>query len=295
MEEALRSLQWIERCEENFRRQLNRVVQSVLAQPNLKIICMTGPTCSGKTTVAKLLVSHLNRAGKTVHTISLDDFYYDKSFLHQSAEDSADGRVDYDSVKTINLSALKTFLSEFSGGNCCRCPIYDFPTGKRVGYRTIACRKEDIFIFEGIQILYPEVSALLRDYVSLGIYIVPQSPVESFGQIFESNEIRLLRRLVRDSNFRSTAAEDTFSMWEGVRSNEEANIFPYVREEFLRIDSTMPYEIGVLKPYLCRILPTVPADSKYRSAAEAILEKLQDVPAISSDLIPADSLYQEFI
>ena len=84
-------------------------------------------------------------------------------------------------------------------------------------------------------------------------------------------------------------------MWSGVRENEENHIFPYVGQCSLHIDSTMPYEIGILKPYLCRILPTVPGDSPYAYQAEEILSKLEFVTPLSDQYIQADSLYKEFV
>ncbi len=288
--------EWVDTCEKDFCLRLDEVAR-VLCKDGQKLIRLSGPTCSGKTTAANLLSNRFARLGKRLHLISIDDFYYDKEILHATATDPESGKVDYDSVKTIDLPALKEFVEEVFSKAESRCPIFDFKEGRRVGYRMLESGKDDVFVFEGIQAVYPEVTKLIErsGHDSVGVYIAPRRSVEAGGQIFEPNEIRLLRRLVRDYNFRGTDPDFTFGLWSGVRANEDAHIFPYASECACQIDSTMPYEIGVLKPYLERILPTVPKESPNRGCAEEILAKIADVEPISDQLIRSDSLYREFI
>ena len=113
--------------------------------------------------------------------------------------------------------------------------------------------------------------------------------------LFEPNEIRLMRRIVRDRNFRSSEADFTFALWDGVRKNEEENIFPYVDKCKYSIDSTMPYEIGVLKPYLADAFEHMAKDSPYRDAANGILKKIEGVVPIDGGLISEYSIYREFV
>lgn len=287
--------EWIAVCERNFQERLFALADRLLAIEHLKIIRLCGPTCSGKTTLANLLKQRFAEQGKHLHLISIDDFFYDKDVLHARAKDDASGRLDYDSVKTIDLEALAQFTKEIFEKDVADCPIFDFKEGKRTGVRHIKSREKDVFLFEGIQVLYPEVSALLHQYGdSQGVYISPQSELRVGDTVWEPNELRLLRRLVRDHHFRGTDAEKTFFLWEGVRSNEEAHIFPYVGDCAHRIDSTMPYELGILKPFLCEILPSV-EESTYRSHADEILKKLEIVEPLSASLIPENSLYREFV
>ena len=136
---------------------------------------------------------------------------------------------------------------------------------------------------------------LFEPYGFISVYICPQSSVETGGKIFVPNELRLMRRIVRDYNFRNADAEFTMHLWESVRQNEEKNIFPYADACVYKIDSSKPYEIGVLKPYLEKILGVIPPDSPYYKASRQILEKISDIQPISSDLIGEDSLYKEFV
>ena len=153
----------------------------------------------------------------------------------------------------------------------------------------------DLFLFEGIQAAYPEVTALFSEHDSVRLYIAPETAIETENHIFEPNEIRLLRRIVRDENFRNTSAAFTMGMWESVRRNEEAHIFPYINKDHLRIDSTMPYEIGILRPYLERVLAPIPTESPHREAADRILEAISQTPPLPADWIEEGFLYREFI
>ena len=151
-------------------------------------------------------------------------------------------------------------------------------------------------MFEGIQALYPEVTEIVSAYGKpIDLYIAPMRTIKSGGIGFAPNELRLLRRLVRDSRFRGTSAEQTLSLWSGVRQNEEEHIFPYVADCRYQIDSAMDYEIGVLKPILEQILPTVAEESPYCAQAKAILAQLIDTEPIDFAWIPEDSLYREFV
>jgi uridine kinase len=154
---------------------------------------------------------------------------------------------------------------------------------------------KDVFLFEGIQVLYPGVDRILRSAQYKSIHIAPQTSIEIGAEVFEPNEIRLMRRLVRDYHFRNAEPEFTFTIWKSVRDNEEKLIFPNVHLCDYKIDSTMPYEIGILKPYLERILQNVTRDAVHGKQASAVLAELREVQALSADLIPQNSLYKEFI
>ena len=258
----------------------------------LSIILFLGFTCSGKTTAANKIIAELDERGRRVNVISIDDFYLDKAVLHSMS----DGKeIDYDSPATIDLPLLAEFVEGIENASELSCPIFDFHSGCRTGYKKISCSPDDVFIFEGIQAIYPEVTALFEGHGYYSAYIAPQSLIELDGALIEPNELRLLRRLVRDSNFRSTDAEFTFKIWESVRKNEDKNIFPYIDDCLFYIDSSFSYEIGILKPYLERILGEISEDSEYRARADGILNIIRGVQSISKDCLPPESLYREFV
>ncbi len=286
---------FVKRCEEDFERRLSGTADEVCAIPGIKLICLSGPTCSGKTTAANKLVSKFAGYGKKVNIISIDDFYYDKEKLRRISSEKGLSEVDYDSADTIDIEALAKFAEEIFSCREVHCPSFDFVRGKRSGYRTIKSSADDIFLFEGIQALYPQVTSLFEKYSFCSVYISPESSIDVAGTVFLPNEIRFLRRLVRDYNFRGSNADFTFSIWDSVRQNEEKNIFPFAHSCRFHIDSTFAYEISVLKPYLRRVLSGISPDSIYSDSAADILDKIAPSEELPKDYISPDSLYREFI
>lgn len=288
---------WISECDERLSAELFTIAEEISMDEDVKLIRLVGPTCSGKTTAANMLKERFLSLGKHLHIVSIDDFYYDTDKLREISADLGKEKIDYDSPETIDINALRTFVNEIFTKDVSHCPIFDFNIGKRSGSREFRCGEEDIFLFEGIQALYPEVSELFLSigHPSVEIYIAPQSAIDVGGSVFDPNEIRLMRRLVRDKNFRRTDAEFTFHLWYSVRQNEEKYIFPYIKNCKYSIDSTMPYEIGILKPYLQKALSLLPLESEYKADADAILKKIARVPSLSDSLISDGSLYREFV
>ena len=288
---------WVEECDSRLFEELGSVAESICEDREVKLIRLIGPTCSGKTTAAKLLKERFLDLGKHLHIVSIDDFYFDTEVLREMSRKSGKKNIDYDSPETIDIAALESFVTEIFANDVSYCPVFDFNTGKRSGVRELKCGDEDIFLFEGIQALYPTVSKLFSEigHPSVEIYIAPQSSLEICGTVFEPNEIRLMRRIVRDRNFRRTEADFTFQLWHNVRENEEKYIFPYVGDCAYSIDSTMPYEIGILKPYLKDALAVIGEESEYYGMAKEIMRRIEAIPSLSSELISENSLYKEFV
>ena len=294
-EKQTKQAEWIKECEKRFSDRFGDIAEDICRNRGLRIVRLFGPTCSGKTTSAEILISLFEGFGKKAHVISIDDFFYDRDTLLQKTKEKGLETLDYDSPDTIDLEALRNFAEEIFESDEVHCPVFDFLTGKREGYRTISVDDKDIFIFEGIQANYPEVIPMLSEHGSASIYIVPASDVESGGEVFVPNEIRLMRRLVRDYHFRGSAPEFTLMLWESVRDNEEKHIFPYVNDPDYTVDSSMAYEIGVLKPYLVDIIGKIDKNDEHYGAAIEILRKIEKTEEISSELILPGMLYREFV
>ncbi len=291
--------EYIRKCDADFRERLygvaDAVARSFEGKRRIRLVSLSGPTCSGKTTAASMLAARLSEHGKRVHIISIDDFYYDRDYLHElSVRKGIDG-IDYDSEDTIDLSALDVFIDEALSGESAHCPTFDFKTGNRSGYKLVESGENDVFIFEGIQAIYPSVTALFEPHGSVSLYIAPLTPISVGDKVFLPDDIRFMRRIVRDANFRNTTADLTMHLWQNVRANEEKNIFPYADTCVYRIDSTHAYELGVLKPYLDSYLATVPADSENYATARRLLEDIADIAPMDASLIGDNSLYKEFV
>lgn len=290
-----RQAEWIKKCEREFSEKFNAVAEDICKNRRLRIVRLFGPTCSGKTTAARILIELFSKYGKRAHVVSIDDFFYDKEILEQKAREKGIDGLDYDSPDTIDCEALRAFAKEIFDADEVHCPIFDFHEGRKTGYRSMSIDDDDIFIFEGIQANYPRVIEMLSEHGSASLYIAPMESVFAGGRGFEPNEIRLMRRLVRDYHFRSSSPEFTLMLWESVRENEEKNIFPYIGEPDYTVSSTMEYEVGVLKPYLVDIIARMDkGDVRYPIAAK-ILEKIKEVEQISSELIEDGMLYCEFV
>lgn len=294
MEDKEYMRQYIEKCDADFKKRLYCIADSIAAK-GVKIVSLSGPTCSGKTTAATMFAKRLGADGRRVHIVSIDDFYYDRDHLDRMSKQKGSNTIDYDSVDTIDLEALRAFVSEAISGEEVHCPVFDFKLGMRSGYRCIDADTDDIFVFEGIQAIYPQITSLFIPYGFESIYIAPMTVLSDGDVRFEPNELRLLRRLVRDSNFRNTDAEFTLHMWDSVRQNEEKNIFPFVGDCAYKIDSTQPYELGILKPYLERILSCVEAYSPQYPKARQILDKIAHIQDVDASAVGEESLYKEFV
>ena len=285
----------ISKGEQYFESQMKTICDSLLELADLHFIGLTGPTCSGKTTAANLITKALKAQGKQIHVISIDDFYYDKPHLLELTKKKGLTNLDYDSEETIDIALLASCVEALKAGKRIKLPKFNFTTGLREAGEEILPSAEDVFLFEGIQVLYPGVDRILRSEQYQSIHIAPQSSIAVGGEIFEPNEIRLMRRLVRDYHFRNADPEFTLTLWQSVRENEEKLIFPNVHLCDYKIDSTMPYEIGILKPFLENILQRTSKDLVHGIRACAILDELKNVQSLSADLIPQNSLYKEFI
>ncbi len=291
--------EYIRKCDRDFCERLydiaDEVARSFEGEKSIRLISLAGPTCSGKTTAAAMLGERLEEHGKQIHIISIDDFFFDRPYLEELSRADGNTHIDYDSEKTIDIKALKTFIDEVFSGESAHCPIFNFKTGCRDGYRFVQSGANDIFIFEGIQAVYPDVVKLFEPYGFVSIYIAPLTAITMENETFLPDEIRFLRRIVRDAEHRGTLAEKTMKQWVSVRANEEKNIFPYVGECTYRIDSTHAYELGVLKPHLESAFKKLPPESIYHADGMRILEKLNEIQPIDSSLIDDKSLYKEFI
>lgn len=288
----------IEKAEARFCEQLYHTADMICADKELNIVRLSGPTCAGKTTAAKMLVKRMNENGKNAVFVSIDDFYYDCDRLERISRENGFDGIDYDSPATIDTEAMADFLDELFARGEAMCPRFDFTTGKREVGSKIVIGENDILILEGIQAVYPQIIELLGKRKSDCIFIMPEDSISVGNVCFEPNEIRLMRRIVRDSNFRDTTATETMELWKGVRANEEKNIFPYVKGCKYRINSTMPYEIGVLRPYLEKILAASSTDrlyEKYKKEFSEMLDKVRVAEPIPSSYIDEDYLYQEFV
>ncbi|MBQ8510642.1 MAG: hypothetical protein IJ493_12115 [Clostridia bacterium] len=281
-------------CESAFEAQLDTLCAGLTARPDLRIIALSGPTCSGKTTTAGTLTAELEAAGHDVHLISIDDFFKERDVLNREAEMAGSKSPDYDSIKAIDFDLLAACTESILRGDPTDLPHFDFKSGKRSRFDRVDPDDASIFIFEGIQAIYPEVRALLGDGCA-SVHISVADDLEMNGVYFNRRDIRLMRRLVRDYKFRGAEPVFTFYLWRSVVMNEERSITPYESGVELRINSLMPYEVFLLKNELTSLLHTIPDNSLFYPKALEIEEKLSKLDTIPSSMVPPSSVLREFI
>lgn len=286
--------QFVRECDARFEASLSAGVKALCEGGSARVIGLTGPTCSGKTTAAKKLISYLGDSQKIVHVISLDDFYKD-DYSKEELGDVDLTKVDFDSPDTLDCDLFYQFVHDLFERGKAKKPIFDFKTGKREAWEEFSADDDDVFLFEGIQVLYPRVLSVIEAAHGKVLGVRPTSAIEVDGVVFEPDLIRLCRRVVRDSNFRGAQPEFTLPLWGGVRANEEKNIFPYFDRCDVTIDTTMAYEMNVLSPYLRELLGKIGDSSVYFEQCRDILERISRIEAIDSSVIGKNSLYKEFV
>lgn len=286
----LEKIAFVNECEKDFEHRLDEVSKKAI-NSGVTTLLLSGPTCAGKTTTANKIIHDYYECGKVVTIISLDNFFKERDDDRQVRENE---KIDYDSVDVLDLELLSDCIKRIREGNTIKVPVFDFITQKRNGYNEHKIDSNEIIIFEGIQAVYPEITSLF-DTEFKGIFINVNEDVCINGEHFTKNEIRLIRRLVRDRKFRGASAEFTFYLWETVRDNEEKSIFPNKDICDIQIDSFMGYELFLMKRYLIEVLSEIDKESKYYEKANKLQNKLRNIDEIDYKYIPNNSLYTEFL
>lgn len=281
------------RCENNFELQLKKASQKIIDE-DCRIITLSGPTCSGKTTTASKFISAIEHSGKKVGVISIDDFYKARKVLEKESMERGLDKVDYDSALSIDLDYFEECVDGILEKKTVKLPRYSFAHGDRSGYYDFDSSRYDRIIFEGIQAVYPEVT----EHIHCGfksVQISVKRDVEVNGSFFTSRQIRFMRRMIRDSKFRNAPPEFTFRMWKGVSENEDLHILPFNGMYDIEIDSFMEYEPFMIKKTVEKLLANIDRNDVFYHKAEEIREKIKDFFEISPDYLPKESVYREFL
>lgn len=282
----------VRRCDAEFDVLLNNTVERVCHDNSVRIIGITGPTCSGKTTTAKKVIGYYKSHGIKLHVISLDDFFKDQF----SKDDFIDPKnVDFDSPDTFDTDEFYYFVTSLFERGEGEKPIFDFQTGDRSRRERVVMGEGDVVLFEGIQLLYPQVEKIFHKMHGRSIYLCAESGIRIGDKYVSKENLRLMRRLVRDNNFRAADPLFTLDLWASVRRNEDANIFPYAHTCDVHIDTTQSYELNILKPYLERIISQIDDSSEHYGFCRQTLDVIGGISSISRDVLSETSLYNEFV
>ena len=259
---------------------------------DIKIVLMSGPSSSGKTTTARKLSLYLKTLGLNPIALSLDDYFLDR----EDTPLDENGNYDFESLRAIDTKLFNNQISKMLKGSKVITPTFDFVKGKKTFKNAIKLEEKDILIIEGLHCLN---DALLESIPRKNKYKIYISPLP-FLNIDNDNRIsmtdlRLLRRMVRDNRVRGYSPSQTLKSWADVRKGEEKYIFPFQDEADTIFNSTLAYELAVLKTYAEPLLFTVQEDDPEYDTALRLLQLLKFVLPMPSQDVPSVSILREFI
>lgn len=266
--------------------------QIVLNKEDYKIILLSGPSSSGKTTSAMKLSLYLKSLGLNPTHLSLDDYF------HERAETplGEDGKPDFESITAIDIKLFDNQISKLLKGTKVTVPTFNFIDGKKEYKRTVELKENDILIIEGLHALNEELLTNIPRKKKFKIYVSPLTylNIDNDNRI-SMTDIRLLRRMVRDNRTRGYSPSVTLGTWMKVRSGEEKHVFPYQDNADVLFNTSLAYELSVLKTYAEPLLFSIKEDNPEYQTAQRLIELLKFILPIPSESVPKTSILREFI
>ncbi len=259
----------------------------------LKWIWLAGPSSAGKTTFTQRLATALGAQGIPTHQISLDNYFVNRELTPKNSK----GEHDYEHLEAIDLPLLERHLDKLENGHTIEMPHFKFLRGRRE-FRgdIISLESDELALIEGIHGLNPRITSFVDPSHALKIYIGARTTLmlDDDTRISSTNH-RMMRRMIRDHNFRGNPAEKTFNLWPAVRAGEDKWIFPFQPLADQEYNSALGYEISVLKPLAEPLIRSLPDQHPGHKKALEMLEFLSHFEPIDKLLVPEDSILQEFI
>lgn len=261
---------------------------------DIKVILLAGPSSSGKTTTAKKLSIYLRSKGFITHSLSIDDYFVDR----EKTPRDENGEYDFESLKCVDTHLFNNHLSRLLQGKEVLIPTYNFVLGKREFHddNKLKLGDNDIIVIEGLHALNDELTKSIDRDNKYKVFIAPLTQLNIDDHNFvHSTDIRKLRRIVRDSRTRGKTAGETLKMWMKIREGEIKNIYPFQDDVDIIVNSSLIYEVCVLKTYALPLLFNVGEDDYIYPEVLRLINLLRNFLSMPSDLIPPDSVIREFI
>lgn len=272
---------------------IGRIAEQFI-ESGARVMLIAGPSSSGKTTFAHRLSIALRVHGLRPVKLSLDDYYRNRNELPLEA----DGSIDLERLDTLDVELLCEHLPKLLAGEEVQIPEYDFKTGMRMNHtHPMQVEAGQPIIIEGIHGLNDELTKSVPREMKFKIYIsaLTMLNLDDHNRI-RTTDARLLRRIVRDNLFRGTLPEKTMAMWASVRRGEENYIFPFQEEADAMFNSSLAYELPIMKKYAYPLLCAVQPESPYYTLARRLVKFLNYIQiADVEDEIPVNSILREFI
>ncbi len=285
---------YIRIAESLHNKKIAKIADDILARKgDVKVVLIAGPSSSGKTTFTKKLAIQLQVVGFNPIIVSLDDYY----LSHDKVPLDEFGKIDLEALGALDVPLLNKNLIRLFNNEEVEFPIYDFKIGgRRETGKKLSMDDRSILLMEGIhglnEGLTPDIPASRKYKIYLSA--LTQLNIDDHNRIATTDN-RLIRRMVRDHNFRKYSAISTFKIWPSVRRGEEKNIFPYQESADSAFNSALDYELSVLKVFAEPLLHSVKPHCKEYSEASRLLNFLANFTPIPSYLVPEESILREFI
>ena len=282
-------------CDQAYTQRVSLAADKILS--NLErspIVLLSGPSGSGKTTTALKIAEELRRRGVNSHAVAMDNYF--KTMDRRTAPRTPDGDIDYESPLCLDMDLLDEHFTTLSAGGEIVIPKFEFARQMRNDAAGVPLRlgKNEIAIFEGIHALNDDIAG--RHPEATKLYISARSNVNEGAALrFKGTWMRLVRRTVRDYQFRGTDVGQTLDMWANVRRGEKLYISPFKNRADIIFDSSLPYEVSVMRNFAPPILSSVPEENERHDEMLELIAAFDWFEPIDPELVAGDSLLREFI
>ncbi len=274
-------------------KKIAEIADNIAEHKNTKLVLIAGPSSSGKTTFSQWLRIHLRVNGLRPVVLSLDNYYIDRD----KSPRNPDGSYNFEAIECLDLEFFNANVIDLLKGKEVELPKYSFKEGRRKSNGTkLRIFEDQLLIVEGIHGLNEKLTFAVPAEAKYKIFIsaLTQITIDDHNRI-STTDSRLIRRIVRDHQFRAYSAQNTIKAWPSVRRGEELYIFPFQEEADIMFNSALLYELAVLKPYVLPLLAEIKQESDEYSHAKRLMDFLKLFKDIPSDEVPNTSLLKEFI
>ena len=287
--------EFLAECDRAYAQRVSLAADKILSNlEHSPIVLLSGPSGSGKTTTALKIAEELRRRGVNSHAVAMDNYF--KTLDRRTAPRTPEGDIDYESPRCLDMDLLDEHFTALSAGEEILIPKFEFARQMRndAAGTPLQLGKNEIAIFEGIHALNDDIAG--RHPEATKLYISARSNVNEGAALrFKGTWMRLTRRTVRDYQFRGTDAAQTLEMWANVRRGEKLYISPFKSRADIIFDSSLPYEVSVMRNFATPILKSVPQDNERHDEMLELVAAFDHFEPIDPALVAGDSLLREFI
>ena len=274
-------------------KKIANIADEIAKNRNVKMILIAGPSSSGKTTFAQRLGIQLRINGIKPVTISVDNYFVER----KDTPKDENGEYDFECIEAIDLKLFNEHLTKLLNGEEIEMPKFDFKVGtKRYDGKKMKLERDEVLVIEGIHCLNDKLTNSIPKEQKYKIYISALTVLnmDRYNRI-STTDTRLVRRIVRDYQFRSYSAKHTIATWHMVNKGEEKNIYPYQEEADSIFNTSLIYELGVLKKIAMPLLEEITEEEPEHAEAQRLINMLKYFREIPAKYVPTNSLLKEFL